>query len=284
MARGTGPHGGLADGYGDPGVDAETWHGAVLPGAAVGVRTSPGVFWFAGVRRGWTPPSTTDAIADDGTVLQLEAESAWNSEVGLHARHADAAGLDGAAFLLEFANQVGAPTEAGVAATDTLVNGDPTRHVGLELAPWLDLGALAGRDDHVRLGGSWTWTRARFVGGPLDDNVLPYVPEHLVRADLTVRLALGADAWLGVEHTSAQFADRENTVRPTPDGTTGRIPAWTTVDLGAGWRSSRERGPDLRVYSVVKNLADQPYVLSRAPAGIQPGGIRTVQVGLTVER
>lgn len=264
----------------DPGVDARAFHGALIPGLGVGVRATPGLFVFGGLHRGWTPPQTADAITDEGTVLELESESSWNAELGLHARHRGVVGVDLTAFYLLFENEVTAPTEAGAAASDPYVNGDPTRHVGLELAPFVDIGAWLGLPTSIRVDGAWTWVDARHTAGALEGNRLAYAPEHLLHLDASVKAPFGLRLGLGMDHVGAQFADAENTVEPSLDGLLGEIPAHTSFEADASFSLRDRGGRSLEIFVVGKNLADAPYILSRAPAGIQPGGFRSIQAGL----
>ena len=270
-------------GYGDPAMEANAWHGGLLPGVGLGVRATPGLFVYTGLHRGWSPPQTADAITDEGTVLELQAESSWNAEIGAHVRHSRGAGVDLTTFYLLFENQVSAPSEAGVASADAVVNGNPTRHLGVELAPWVDIGALLGSDTSVKLQAAWTFTDARFTAGELAGNTLPYAPAHLVHAEATLRTPVGFGAGLGFDAVSSQYADAANTVAATADGTNGRLPGWNSLGANLSWTLRDKRERSLRAYVVAKNLLDQPFIVSRAPAGIQPGGFRTVQVGLEGE-
>ncbi len=250
-----------------------------LPGLGLSWRASPGVTVWAGAHRGWAPPSTTDSITGDGTVLDLEAEHSWNVEAGgrLRSTHASA---DLTAFALIFEDQLTAPSEAGVASDQDLVNGDPTRHLGLELEARLDVAGLAGSAWAVEPVARWGFVDARYTGGAVDGNLLPYAPRHVLGAELVVAAPLGAELRGLVSHVGPHYADAANTRAPTVDGTNGRIDGWTTVDVVAGARvplGARE----VRAQVAVKNLTDTVYVASRAPAGIQPAGFRTWEVSLS---
>ena len=74
-------------------------------------------------------------------------------------------------------------------------------------------------------------------------------------------------------YVAPQYTDEKNTFRPGPLGLDGRIPAFTTVDLGAKYRHKRT-GLSLGV--AVKNLLDRVYISDRLPNGIFTAGFRQV--------
>lgn len=252
----------------------------ILPGLGASWTPWRPLSLWAGVHRGWAPPSTTDAITGDGTVLALSAERSWNTEVG--ARVVDAAArFEVTGFALVFQNQLTPPSEAGVAADVDFVNGDPTRHLGVETEARLDvLHAFAAPwalAPFVR----YSYVDARYTGGVFAGNVLPYAPRHLGSAGVTLSRGRAVELLLVATHVGAHYADGANTVAASVDGTNGRIDAWTTVDATASAAIRVAGGRELRLQVAAKNLTDEVYVASRAPAGIQPQGFRSWEVALS---
>lgn len=252
--------------------------GEVLPGVGVAWRAAPPVTLWAGAHRGWAPPATTDAITGDGTVLALEAERSWNAEAGarLRPRHAE---LDLTGFALLFENQLTPPSEAGVASDQELVNGDPTRHLGVEAEGRIDVAGLAGSAWRVEPAVRGAFVDARYTGGAVEGNLLPYAPQVTVGGELRVAAPRFVEARLLVQHVGPHFADAANTVPETTDGTNGRLDGWTTVDAVASAKLP-VGARTLTTQVAVENLTDVVYVASRAPAGIQPAGFRTWKLAI----
>lgn len=251
---------------------------ALLPGAALGLDLGA-LELYTGVHRGWGPPQTGDAVTEQGTVLLLDAESSWNSELGARLG-APALGGELTGYWLRYENQVTAPTEAGAAA-DPFVNGEPTRHLGAEAELWVDPLRLVGSPATLRLALRQTVADARYAGGAYEGNLLPYAPRQLGRASV----AAGAGpvlGELGLAWVGAQFADPADTVAPSPDGLAGELPAYHTLDARLA-ASLPLRAHGVEAWLAGRNLTDEVYIASRAPAGIQPGGFRMIQAGLSGE-
>ncbi|MBX3249008.1 MAG: TonB-dependent receptor [Myxococcales bacterium] len=265
---------------------------ALIPGLGISgdllrAEGGPQLTAFGGVHRGFAPPRTKDAITPTGAPLDLDAEHSWVYELG--ARLSAAEWLHGelTGFLLDYRNQIIAPTEAGGAASgseDQLVNSGRTRHVGLESALQLDPARAAGaRSFRVPLALSYTYVRSRFGGGWRDDlrgNALPYAPEHLFNAIARFEHDAGVSVQVSGNYVAAQFTDRENTEAPSVDGLVGRIPARFLLDARVAYTVAPI---GLTFYVLAKNLADTRFIANRAPQGIQPGMFRQIVVGLRGE-
>jgi Fe(3+) dicitrate transport protein len=257
----------------------ETSNVALIPGLGLAVDVARPLTVYAGLHRGYAPPRTRDAITPAGVNLQLDPELSWNSELGARLRFGRWFFLDVDGFVLDFENQVIPPSEAGATTSGGAFNTGRSRHVGGEASLTLDLaGALRAEGVAVPLVVNYTWVPvAAFVGGLFNGNRLPYAPEHLFNAQLRVAHRNGVSAQLTANLVTAQFADRENTVFPSPDGLIGEIPTYFTLDLRLAY-SLRRTG--LTVSLNGRNLTDQVYVANRAPQGIQPAGFRQIFVGL----
>jgi len=259
------------------GTDTTTRNTEVVPGLGATWQVNPGTTLYAGVHRGFAPPRVQDAVSNDGTAVELDAERSTNYEVGARGRQGVVA-YEITWFRLDFANQLVQASQAG-GASSQLTNAGESLNEGLEVGGDIDLGG------GFSIGGNYTWLptarleSTRIIGGvDRKGNRLPYAPEHLLNASL--RYAAGpVRVGLSANYVSEQFSDFENTRAGSADGKRGEIEARTVWDLSASYQLTAKT----RLYGTVKNLTDKKYIASRAPEGIFPGIERTVQVGLQVD-
>jgi len=271
-------------------VRGETDHVEWIPGAGATWLLAPGHTLFAGVHRGFSPPRTAQAIASDGTDLELEPERSWEWELGVRGKGPCGPcpwlGYELTAFLYDFSNQVVPANQSGGAGTaDT--NAGATRHAGVEGAAQVDLVALlSGRCSPCRTGWfldlGWTFVDSEntTAGGTYEGLELPYAPRHVGWAGLRVETPGGVGAGLVARYVGAQWSDQANTVQPNAAGTVGRIESHVTLDAMLHWRVPRSR---VSATLAVNNLLDEAYVASRAPEGTFPGAPRHGYVGVEVD-
>lgn len=264
----------------NPAISGRTETIGLIPGVGVAYDLVDDLVAFTGVHRGFAPPRTKDAVTNDGSSLELDAEFSWNYELGL--RYAGTfLGGEIAGFLLDFDQQIIAPSESSGVSEAALVNSGETRHLGVELAATVDAAVAAELGFRLPLTLSWTFVDATFRDGWNEDisgNRLPYAPQHLLNANLRIELPVGLSAMVNVNHTSDQFHDRLETEEPSVDGTNGLIEARTLLDARVGytWAPS-----GLTFYVSGRNLTDHQYIASRRPQGIQPGAPRLVFAGIS---
>jgi Fe(3+) dicitrate transport protein len=255
----------------DPPRRAPQLYTAVLPGLGAAWHQGD-LTLFGGVHRGFSPPRTKDAVTSDGDPIELGSETSWNGEAGARWL-SDAVRAEVAGFVLDFANQVIEPSEAGGAVADA-ASGGRTLHAGVEAAVTAD--PLHGGDVTLPLSVSYTYTRATFGEGwglALLGQPLPYAPEHTLVASAGFGVPWGLSGQVKLVAVGPQYGDTVATVDPTVDGLVGRIPGRATVDARLGWL---HRGTGIEVSVVAKNALDARYIASRAPRGIQPGPPRLV--------
>ncbi|MBI4903094.1 MAG: TonB-dependent receptor [Acidobacteria bacterium] len=251
-----------------------------IPGLGVAYQLAQPLSIFAGVHRGFAPPRVKDSITAAGQTLNLDAELSWNYEVGIRAQANRAIRGEFTYFRMDFSNQIIPGAQSG-GATTTLVNGGETLHQGVEsslrvewssLFRWPLLFYTDIRQMHLAQA---KFTRNALFGG----NRLPYAPENTFSFLAGVRQRQGFGVQLDATYVGNQFADNNQTVTPTGDGTIGLVPSYTLWNLNVDYTVQRER-LQVRPYFSVKNLADRVYIASRAPQGIQPGLFRQVNVGI----
>lgn len=273
----------------------------VIPGIGATWLPRENVTVFAGAHRGFAPPRVKDAlIYDDAAVapgqavgdlvsLQLDAERSWNLELGTRATPLRGISLEATAFLLDFSNQIIAPSlSSGSVAQATLANQGETRHAGVESAVGVDLGALLRWPFALTAEAKHTYVRAefsadRFMRAADGDTVnvrgnrLPYAPENLLVLELGLDHPSGFNVQLDGVYVDEQFTDNFETIAPLPNGRTGLVPAYSVWNLATSYRLPVS---GLTVFGTVKNLFDETYIASRRPQGIKPGLPRLLGVGV----
>jgi Fe(3+) dicitrate transport protein len=177
-------------------------------------------------------------------------------------------------FYSRFSNQVIPGTSAEGAE---LVNAGPTQHLGVETSATLAIGKALRWKTTLDTGVRYTFSRATFVGGIYDGNILPYAPLHGFNANVDVEHPVGFGGQVSYGHVSSQFSDSSDTHEENVTGEYGRIRPHNVVDVTAHYHH-QATGLTLRLS--VKNALDDVYVAARRPNGIFVGGIRQILVGL----
>lgn len=270
---------------------------AFVPGVAASHELADDLVLFAGVHKGFAPPRVEDAIAGNGTAVELDAEYSWNTEIGLRFKPDSQTHVEVTLFDMDFVNQV-VPASLAGGGNATLTNGGRTRHRGIELlGEWrshdfLDAGLLGGSGfesigmmrPRVRLAANWL-RDAEFGRGrlattdagvlvPVTGNRLPYAAEHLATLTLGGEWANGLSIQIEGHYAGSMYADDLNTAPLSRDGQRGRLGGHATWNLAVNFRASEQ----LEWFAGAKNLADRLYIadLSR---GIVPGPSRQLQAG-----
>lgn len=275
----------------DPPVRSSQRHTEWLPGLGVTWFGLPGTTVFAGVHRGIAPPRPDANLPPgDADLQKVEPELSTNLELGVRSTPRRGLQLEATLFQIDFENQILPGYAVGLA--QTFANAGRTLNRGLELGGRVDFGTLAGATHNVFLAGSLTHlATARFDSDLLSPDFgdgdettdfvnvrgkrLPYAPRHLLSAQLGFEHTSGWSAQLGLTHVGEQYTDALNSVAPAADGQSGRMPAYTLVNLSANLPLPA-RG--LTLYASVTNLADRQYLVSRVN-GAFAGAPRQMFVG-----
>ncbi|AWK43981.1 TonB-dependent Fe(3+) dicitrate receptor FecA [Photorhabdus laumondii] len=182
----------------------------------------------------------------------VEPEKARTWEVGT--RYDDGAlAAEMGLFLINFNNQYDSNQ-----TNDTVTARGKTRHTGLETQARYDLSELTPKLNNVSVYASYIYVNAEIrEEGNTYGNQVPFSPKH--------KGAFGIDYkpgnWtfnLNSASQSSQFADNENTVQESANGSTGRIPGFMLWDT----RVAYDFGPQMANLSVafgVKNIFDHEY-------------------------
>ncbi|HRW75288.1 MAG: TonB-dependent receptor [Lewinellaceae bacterium] len=250
----------------------------LIPGIGVNLTLAPGWTFFSGIHRGFAPPRIKDAVTSAGEALILDAETSWNTEIGI--RHAGPSWWDAECtfFYMDFANQIIPVSESSGGTGSGLVNGGATLHYGLEAGGQIRLGEFLPAGHQLDLGASTTLLRAEYSsdrwiesdGVPVNikGHRTPYAPE--ITANMSLRYLWKGQ--LGMQWTSRftgdQFTDELNQMEAHPNGRTGQIASFWVHDVTAWWVIP---GTSIELGASVKNVSNERYIATRRPQGIRLG-------------
>jgi iron complex outermembrane recepter protein len=133
----------------------------------------------------------------------------------------------------------------------TTTNAKSTVHTGIELGLEgnIALGLFAA-DDHLRLRGSYTWSRFAFDNDPkLGDNRLPGIPEHNGRFEMLYQHPSGFYIGPNVTSVSSNWVDFTHTLSASP---------YTLLGARIGW----DDGKHWKVFVDGRNLTNEYYAAS----------------------
>jgi Fe(3+) dicitrate transport protein len=245
----------------------------VIPGFGATYLLSDDYTLFASVHRGFNPP---------GPASGSTSEKSVNGEFGVRfGREALAWELVG--FVNDYSNLVGTCTGStgGNCNIGDQFDGGEARVSGLEASLGYDFG---NGDLSIPMSLAYTYTNAEFRssfssgfeewGDVARGDKLPYLPEHLVHAEIGVAKA----RWrLGL---AANYFDEMRTVAgsgsiPTGEGTDSAV----VFDLTGAYRLTDQ----VEFYGRIENLTDDEYIVARRPAGARPGQPRAVFAGVRLD-
>jgi iron complex outermembrane recepter protein len=229
-------------------------------------RVTPTAQVFANVSRSYEPPLVLELTAPGqigGDLSQLEAQKAWQFEVGTRGSYTDRFNWDLAVYDIELHDEIVnlnvQPFPGAPFTIPRFVNINRSRHSGVEAGADVVLVRDAARamgmgtiGDALSARVAYTYSRFVFVDDPtFHNNDLPGAPTHFIRAE--VRYDHQSGFWIApnVEWVpKGYFVDSANTVR-TPDYVLG------SVRIGYDYKPA-----NLSVYFEARNVADQSYVSS----------------------
>ena len=255
----------------------------VIPGLGVSFKATEKLTLFSGVHRGFAPPRTKIAITNHAENLDLDAELSWNYEIGVRYTGSRAFRGEFTCFRLDFSNQIITTAESG-GATTTLLNGGATLHQGFESSlriNWTELTSASGWTIYTDFRHMYLPTAEFSENNLFAGKRLPYAPANTFSALLGVRHGHGWGLQIDLSHIADQFGDNRETVAGSADGTAGQLPAYQVANLMVDYRIRRERW-EFTPYFTIKNVANEIYIASRAPQGIQPGLFRQTIFGLKI--
>ncbi len=242
-----------------------------MPGLALTLGR-PQLNVFSSFHVGYSAPRVSQSITPSGQDANLKAENSSNYELGTRGKIGKWLRAEADGFLVNFDNQLVSNNPLSSFGSE-FINGGKTRHVGFESTAMLRFGQGLALPFDLDWTANYTFVRSRFLGGSFAGNALPYAPPHTVQTTLDAAHKIGVSGQVAFSYVAPQYTDERNTLKPGPLGLDGRIPAFTTVDLGAKYRHKRS---GLSFGVAIKNLLDRVYVSDRLPNGIFTAGFRQV--------
>ena len=248
--------------------------GVLIPGVGVTFSLTPAVGLFGGVHKGFAPPGP-------GSMEDTDVESSINYEFGVRTQRA-ALQAQLVGFFNDYENLLGRDTlSSGGSGSGLLFNGGKARIYGLESSFNYDLQRLwdAGLSVPVRL--AYTFTHGEFRssfasqfepwGTVAFGDELPYIPKHQLNAGI----GFAKSNW------NVDFESSYVGAMRTRAGS-GPIPQLFSTDARWVLDMTVEYGltEGTRLFASVQNLANNEYVVARAPAGARPGLPRTFTGGI----
>ena len=241
---------------------------SLSPRAGVIWRVGPDAQVYANASHAYEPPLLLELTAPGqlgGNLGQLEAQKAWQFEVGTRGTWGPRLSWDVAVYDIELWDEIQnvnvRPFGGAPFTIPRFRNVDRSRHTGAEvgldlllvedLARGLGLGTTG---DSVRARAAYTWSRFVFVDDRnFGDNDLPGAPRHYLRAEL--RYDHRSGAWLapGVEVVPQGYHVNSENERPF------RTDPYALVTVRAGYDHKPWK---LGVFFEARNLADTTHTSS----------------------
>ncbi|HMW04678.1 MAG TPA: TonB-dependent receptor [Leptospiraceae bacterium] len=291
----------------------ESFTKVLIPGFGMTYDITQTYTWFAGVHKGFSPPTYGTAVSPTGADYRLKAESSTNYETGLRGDITPYLYTEFAVYILYFQNQIINTNEISGDAGSRPVNSGKSIHRGSENTITFDFGKFFNLSWNIPLDLIYTYTNAKsltytpfpyttnadgtinlllnqpayyfdekfhLVNRDTNRNFLPYVPLNVYT------IALGANHKNGFyirgeyQYIGRQFSDLANSPNESADGTRGIIPAVGLVNASLGYKHPVRKWS---IFVTGKNLQDREYVSGRLPIGIQPGPFRQINFGISFE-
>ena len=267
------------------GANAQTSLTQVIPGFGVAYNPFNNTTIFAGVHRGFAPPSTSDILTNSGGIVDLDAELSWNYEFGIRTRPLESISFEAAFFRNDYENQILPSSVAGgVGSTNT--NAGETQQQGFELNTRIDSNRIFKKDYNIYFQTAYTFLeRAEFrsvrfsgISGFGDvlitGNRLPYTPKHLVTSSIGFAFR-NFDGFIENNFIGKQFTDDLNTIDPIPNGQRGLISSQIYFNATANYQVEKW---DSIFFITSKNIFDRLFIVDRT-RGIYPSSPRLIQIG-----
>lgn len=243
-----------------------------IPGISIDYVYSTRFTAFAGVHKGFAPPSAkTSSKAEES--INYEAGIKFNQTyfqcqlVGFYNAYSNLLGSDLAA-------------SGGIGSGD-LFNGGKSFSSGIEWFSSLNIAQPLRLPFKLPITVAYTYTDARFLsdfsstfedwGTVKSGDQLPYLAEH----QLNIGLALEYKKWhinTGMKYTSEMRATAGTGSATGID----RIPEIIVLDASISYQISTT----INLFSSVTNVTNETYIVAARPSGVRPGMPRAFQLGI----
>ena len=225
---------------------------------------------LAGAHAGFAP-------ASPGSQENVDPEKSTNYEAGARFQ-GDNLSISAVAFYSDYENKVTNCSVAfpcGVLTSGSESEGE-SETKGLEFT--LSSSLYQNRDLNIPLTVSYTYTDAEITdaadSGNQDGDVLPYVPENVLNAQVGFELASGWSTYLNASYVD-EMCIETSCERSGVDDTFLKTDDVLVFDLATHYPLNEATS----VYLKVDNLFDEQDIVARSPGGARPGKPRTATVG-----
>ena len=248
--------------------DVSVW----IPGIAVDYKLSEKWAFFAGVHKGFSPPSAKASSKPEASVNYEGGFKIFRSAFNLQL----------VAFYNAYSNLLGTDLAAsGGAGTGDLFNGGKSMAKGLELFTSFDAAKQWKKKFALPLTISYTYSDARFLsdfvstfedwGTVHKGDVLPYLAQH----QLNVGLSYEYNKWM--VNAGMKFTSNMRAVAGTGKASgIDLIPQATIFDASINYQVAK----NVQFFGSMTNITDKIYIVAARPAGVRPGMPRAFQLGL----
>jgi len=235
---------------------------SLLPGLSIGYQANSELFLFANTQRSLKTPQVSQ-VTREGSV---DAELAWNYELGMRYDVNDNLSLNSTIFRIDYKDQIEFDS-----ATSSYQNVGKTRHQGIET----ELLLKPSDKSLVTLG--YTYLDTEQLSGDNNGNKLQYVSTH--------QLSLSGDYNFGVNsvnltgiYLSEAFSDNANTREESDNGSVGIVPSYMLWNAKFTTEAKLFSDFDTQVSFGVNNIFDEEYYfrgVDVSPVGRVSGQGRT---------
>lgn len=225
-------------------------------------------------------PPTTDVVDQE-----LKDSKGYNIDLGYRGKIRDYLQFDVSAYYLQYNNRIGVVTVSGVPSYRLITNVGNSSSRGIE--SYLEFNPVRAFTQNKKADlivfGSYGYTHARYSNNHKEaatkGKKVENAPEHIFRGGLTGGYKNVLLTWQ-LSYVSNTFSDANNTMIPSANGNTGRIPSYTISDLTATYKFSKR----LNLKAGINNVFDKNYFTRRAGGypgpGVLPGDGRTFFVSM----
>lgn len=271
------------------GANAKTDLTQVIPGFGIAYNPFNNTTVFAGVHRGFAPPSTSDILTNSGGVVDLDAELSWNYEVGVRTRPIESMSFEATFFRNDYENQI-IPSSVAGGVGSTRTNAGETLQQGFEINGRVDTNRIFKTDYNIYFQTAYTLvgtaefrsTRFSNVSGFGDElitgNRLPYAPKHIATSSVGFSYR-DFDGFIENVFVGSQFTDDLNTIDPIENGQRGLIGSQTYFNATANYKIEKWK---TTLFVSAKNVFDRLFIVDRT-RGIFPSSPRLLQTGFQIE-
>lgn len=261
---------------------------AFIPGGGLNYALNDNIIFFAGVHKGFAPPVLKNALNESGVVDFINKEESTNYDVGTRIALGDYLNIAPSLFYLDFKNQQIPVTLA--TAGSGFADGGKSKHRGAEISIDYDIARSMGYLTSLIIGGTFTYTDARFgdngvkenrtgeVINSVLDNQLPYSPKVMMNNFVSLNLMNGFGARVSGNYIGKQFTERDNIILPAENGTVGQLNARYLLDANLYYTLNKRYTFNISG----KNLTDSRAIVTRHAQGIRVALDRFITAGIDI--